>query len=83
MRREAVLRIRIRNEFEVKRLWKICKIWEFLNTNARLKNMNSFLSKKYSPEKLISHHNEQPYTLTRQKYKDKTNVNKNTIKKCM
>jgi hypothetical protein len=80
MRWEAVLRIRVRNEFEVKLLWKTGKIWEFLNINARLKNMNSFLSKKYSPEKLISHHNEQPNTLTRQENKDKIYV-KNTRKK--
>jgi hypothetical protein len=50
--------LRIRNEFEVK-------------LYAQFKNMNSFLSKKYSSKKLISRLNEQPNMLTRQEYKSK------------
>jgi hypothetical protein len=36
--------------------------------------MNSFLSKKDSPKKLLTRHTEQPYTLTRQEYKSKNYV---------
>ncbi len=40
------------------------------------------MSKKYSPKKLISRHNEQPKTLTRQEYKGKIyvkNIRKNHV----
>ncbi len=61
---QSVLWIRIRNEFEVKLLWKTGIIRKFLNKNAQFKHINSFLSKKYSPKKLMSRHNEQPNTIT-------------------
>jgi hypothetical protein len=40
------------------------------------------LSKKYFPKKLISRHNKQPNTLTRQEYKGKTyvKINRNRIR---
>jgi hypothetical protein len=47
---------------------------------AYFKKINSFLSKKYSVNKLISRNNEQPNTLTRQEYKSKIyvkNIRKN------
>ncbi len=44
--------LQLPNVFEVKLFWKTGKIWQFLNKNAQLKTINSFLSKKYSPESL-------------------------------
>jgi hypothetical protein len=59
--------LRIQNEFEVNYSEKLIK---FLNKNAQLKTINSFLSKKI-PTKLISNHNMQSNTLKRRKYKSK------------
>ncbi len=38
--------LRIRNEFELKLLWKTDKIWQYFNKNAQFENVNSFLSKQ-------------------------------------
>ncbi len=66
--------LRIQNEFEVKLLWKTGKIWQFLNKNDQLQNINSFLSKKIFPKKLISRHNN---TVTKQEPKGKIYVKNN------
>ncbi len=47
-----------------------------------IKKYNSFLSKKYSPKKLISRHNEQPNTPARQEYKGKIYVKNIRQKSC-
>ncbi len=59
------------------------KICQFLNKNGKLKNINSFLSKEFSPKKVpVSRHNEQHNTLTRQEYKSKINVKNIRKKSC-
>ncbi len=70
--------LRIRNEFERIFIWKTGKMWQFLNKNAQLKKKQFLFVKeiRYSPKKLISRHNEQPNTLTRQEYKGKIYVKK-------
>jgi hypothetical protein len=50
---------------------KLVKFDNFSSKNAPFKNINSLLSRKYSPKKLISRHNEQPNTFKRQEYKGK------------
>ncbi len=63
----------IQNEFEVKPFWKIDKIWPFLNKNDQLKNINSFLKKKF-PKKLKSRYSIQLDTFTRREHKGKIYV---------
>jgi hypothetical protein len=61
----------------------ICVLCNVLNNNADFKIMNFFLSKKYSHKKLISRHNDQPNTLTRQEHKGKIyvkNIRKNSCR---
>jgi hypothetical protein len=61
-------------EFEVKLLGKTGKFEYFSTKNAHFKNINSFLSKKYSLKSLsVSHHNNLT-TLARQEYKGKIYV---------
>ncbi len=47
---------------------------DFSTKVLSLKIINSFLSNKYSPKKLISRHNEQPNTLARREYEGKIYV---------
>ncbi len=49
--------LRIRNEFEVKLLWKTDNIWQFLNKTAQFKNTNPYFKKVPKNKKLISLHN--------------------------
>ncbi len=69
------IRAEIRIYYEVKLFWKTFKIWQFLNKNAQLKNINAFVVKNMSKKIMpVSRHNMQPNTLTRKEYKGKLYV---------
>ncbi len=65
--------LQIRNEFEVKIIWKTDKIWPFPNKNVQFKNTNFPFYKKF-PKKLIFCHNMQPDTLSSREYTGKIYV---------